>query len=84
MKRIKQYYNLVLSFIRHLVIGEHYYTELEVALLISKMQHEMAQEIIGNRIGCARIIPLNYYQNIIINKIGFSYGRVCKFGQCSL
>lgn len=63
MKRIRQYYNLVLSFIRHLVIGERYYTELEVALFISKMQHEMAQEIIGNRSGCARIIPLNYFQD---------------------
>lgn len=63
MKRIRQYYNLVLSFIRHLVIGERYYTELEVALLISRMQHEMAQELIGNRSGRGRIIPLNYFQD---------------------
>lgn len=63
MKRIKQWYNLVLSFIRRLLIGERYYTELEVALFIAKMQHEMAQEVIGNRSGCARIIPLNYFQD---------------------
>ena len=38
-----------------------YYTEKEVKEMLSKMQYEMAQRIIGNRQGEEPIVPMDFW-----------------------
>ena len=38
-----------------------YYTEKEVKEMLSKMQYEMAQRIIGNRQGEELIVPMDFW-----------------------
>lgn len=53
MNRIKDY-------LVRLVIG-HYYTEKEVYAILFKMQYEMAQRIIGNRVDEKAILPVDFF-----------------------
>lgn len=55
--------NLLVQFkqrILSIVIGR-YYTEKEVHKILSKMQYEMAQRIIGNRQGEEPIVPMEFW-----------------------
>lgn len=48
------------QWILSVVIGR-YYTEKEVKEILSKMQYEMAQRIIGNRQGENPIVPMEFW-----------------------
>ena len=53
---LKKFKNWIVS----ILIGR-FYTELEVKEILSKMQYEMAQRIIGNRKGEKPIVPLTFW-----------------------
>ena len=44
------------------LIGDHYYTEKEVYVILHKMTYEMAQRIIGNRDGEKPVIPTEFFK----------------------
>lgn len=54
MKKLKQW-------LVHLIIG-HYYTEIEVFIILHAMQYDMAQKIIGNRPDQEPIVPTDYFR----------------------
>jgi len=56
INKLAQFKQWILS----IVIGR-YYTEKEIKEILSKMQYEMAQEIIGNRQGEKPIVPIDFW-----------------------
>ena len=54
--KLAQFKQWILS----IVIGR-YYTEKEVKKILSKMQYEMAQRIIGNRPDTKPIVPIEFW-----------------------
>ena len=55
--KLAQFKQWILS----IVIGR-YYTEKEVEKILSKMQYEMAQRIIGNRPDAKPIVPIEFWR----------------------
>ena len=60
MKRLISKLAQCKQWILSVVIGR-YYTEKEVKQILSKMQYEMAQRIIGNRQGEKPIVPIEFW-----------------------
>ncbi len=60
MKQIIKYLQQFKQCILSIVIGR-YYTEKEVKEILSKMQYEMAQRIIGNRPNAKPIVPFEFW-----------------------
>lgn len=61
MKQIKLKLRKIKSFFIHLIIGGRYFTENEVKDVLSKMQYDMAQNIIKSSEFQKTIIPLDYW-----------------------
>ena len=60
MKRLISKLSQCKQWILSVAIGR-YYTEKEVKQILSKMQYEMAQRIIGNRQGEKSIVPMEFW-----------------------
>lgn len=60
MKYLKIKLSEFKQWILSIVIGR-YYTEKEVKEILSKMQYEMAQRIIGNRPNAKPIVPIEFW-----------------------
>ena len=60
MKRLTSKLAQCKQWLLSVVIGR-YYTEKEVKEILSKMQYEMAQRIIGNRQGEKPIVPMEFW-----------------------
>lgn len=60
MKHLKTKLAQFKQWILCIVIGR-YYTEKEVKEILSKMQYEMAQRIIGNRPNAKPIVPIEFW-----------------------